>query len=91
MLAADPTNPLFLSRWSTTKSRRRIRYHRAIGAGLKVTTAYTDMRIAADTTIPVGNRPLVIDMRSRRPTIFKTLKGFGISGGTLPPASGQEI
>lgn len=96
VLAADPTNPLFFVQTGAQRSQGvefDITAQLAPGWKVIATYAYTDMRIAADTTIPVGNRvPLVARHTGSFWTTYdfqaEPLKGFGIGGGIF--AAGER-
>lgn len=89
VLAADPTNPLFFVQTGAQRSQGvEFDLTAQLLTGWKViaTYAYTDARIAADTTIPIGNRvPLI----GRHTGSFWTtydfqggfLQGFGVGAG----------
>lgn len=89
VLAADPTNPLFFVQ---TGAQRSHGVEFDLTANLTpewnviVTYAYTDARIAADTTVPVGNRlPLIARHTGSFWTTYDLqdgpLKGFGAGIG----------
>lgn len=96
VLAADPTNPLFLVQTGAQRSQGvEFDLTAQLAPGWKViaTYAYTDARIAADTTIPVGNRvPLVARHTGSFWTTYDfqvaPLRGFGIGGGIF--AAGER-
>ncbi|BFU90179.1 MAG: ligand-gated channel [Nitrospira sp.] len=81
VLAADPTNPLFFVQTGEQRSQGvEFDVTAQLAPGWKViaTYAYTDARITADTTIPVGNRlPLI----ARHTGSFWTT--YDLQGGPL--------
>jgi iron complex outermembrane receptor protein len=89
VLAADPTNPLFFVQTGAQRSQGvEFDVTAQLTTGWKViaTYAYTDARIAADTTIPVGNRvPLIARHTGSLWTTYDfqsdRLRGFGIGAG----------
>ncbi len=89
VLAADPTNPLFFVQTGAQRSQGiEFDLTAQLSAGWKIiaTYAYTDARIAADTTVPVGNRlPLIARHTGSLWTTYDfqsdPLRGFGVGAG----------
>ncbi|HJU04235.1 MAG TPA: TonB-dependent siderophore receptor [Nitrospiraceae bacterium] len=89
VLAADPTNPLFFVQTGAQRSQGiefDLRAQLLPGWNIIATYAYTDARIAADTTIQVGNRiPLIARHTGSIWTTYDIqdgpLKGFGAGAG----------
>lgn len=89
VLAADPTNPLFFVQTGAQRSQGiEFDLTAQLSAGWKIiaTYAYTDARIAADTTVPVGNQlPLIARHTGSLWTTYDfqsdPLRGFGIGAG----------
>jgi iron complex outermembrane receptor protein len=89
VLAADPSNPLFLVQTGAQRSQGvEFDLTAQLLTGWKViaTYAYTDARIAADTTIQVGNRvPLIARHTGSLWTTYDfpsgPLQGFGVGAG----------
>lgn len=88
-LATDPTNPLFFVQTGAQRSQGvEFDLTAQLLAGWKViaTYAYTDARVAADTTIQVGNRiPLIARHTGSLWTTYDFqagfLQGFGVGAG----------
>jgi len=88
-LAADPDNPFLFVQTGAQRSQGiefNLRAQILPGWNLIATYAYTDARVAADTTIPVGNRLPFVPRNSG--SIWSTydfqngpLQGFGVGGG----------